>query len=156
MEEGHAKKENHRDVQYTSTDPMGLENKEDLAPSVEDLCQPTEELIRQLLPKIREQITLSAALCAVVIQIKCALPRHTKNKTWFLRWLATPVAYLFPKADREEWLGDLYEMHYELIEQEHYPYWIVNAITAAKTLILVWSAVEVRVLDLVSRIRGVS
>lgn len=78
----------------------------------------------------------------------------TIQKTWSLRWLATPIAYLFPKDDREEWLGCLTEMHYELIEQEHYPYWLVNAITVGRILLLVWSAVEVKVLNLISRIRG--
>ena len=78
----------------------------------------------------------------------------TFNKTWVLRWVAIPIAYLFPKKDREEWLGDLREMHHDLIVEEKYPIWVVNTITLGRTIILVWSAIEVRVLDLLSHITG--
>jgi hypothetical protein len=73
--------------------------------------------------------------------------------SWTTRWIAKPVAYLFPKANREEWIGDLMEQENELIK-DGYPRWLVNLISLGKTMILVWSAIEMRVLDLISRVRG--
>ncbi|MEM9008002.1 MAG: hypothetical protein AAGE59_31385 [Cyanobacteria bacterium P01_F01_bin.86] len=78
------------------------------------------------------------------------------SETWVVKWFALPVAYLFPKSDREEWIGDLREMQYELIVENRYPKWVVSAITIMRTFLLVGAAIEIKVLMLVSHIRGIS
>ncbi len=64
------------------------------------------------------------------------------------RWIASPVVYLFPKSRREEWLGDLYELHIEM-QQKDYPPWIINTIDILRTVILIFSAIKITVADLI-------
>lgn len=48
-------------------------------------------------------------------------------ETWATRWVACPIAYLFPPERREEWLGDVYESNREMLHKD-YPRWFVSAI----------------------------
>lgn len=68
---------------------------------------------------------------------------------WATRWIATPIAYLAPKERREEWLGDLYEGNLQLIDQG-YPRWLINTINIGNTIVLVFSALSIKVSDLIS------
>lgn len=70
-------------------------------------------------------------------------------ETWASRWIASPIAYLFPPERREEWLGDLYEVNREMLHKD-YPSWLVNLNNVWKTLILVISALKIRLSDLFS------
>ncbi len=69
-------------------------------------------------------------------------------QTWADRWLAYPVICLFPADRREEWLGDLYEVRNDLIDKQ-YPRWLVNFHIAGRTLILVYSALKISLIDLI-------
>jgi hypothetical protein len=71
-------------------------------------------------------------------------------KTAISRWVATPIAYLFPKAHREEWLGDLYESHQEMIEEE-YPHWLINIVDILRVFVLIGSALKINLIDLISK-----
>jgi hypothetical protein len=68
------------------------------------------------------------------------------TETWVSRWMASPIAYIFPKERREEWLGDLYEVHREMLEK-NYPRWLVNCIDVAKIAVLLTSALQIKVMD---------
>jgi hypothetical protein len=71
-------------------------------------------------------------------------------KTAISRWFAVPIAYLFPKAHREEWLGDLYELHQEMIDEE-YPHWFINVVDAFRVFVLIGSALKINLTDLISK-----
>jgi len=70
-------------------------------------------------------------------------------ETWASRWIACQIAYLFPEERREEWLGDLYEVNREMLHKG-YPRWIVNLNNLGKTVILVLSALKIKLSDLFS------
>jgi hypothetical protein len=67
--------------------------------------------------------------------------------TWSIRWVASPVAYLFPESSREEWLGDLYEVNHLMIHKG-YPRWTIHLINIGKTLILIGSSIGIKLSDL--------
>jgi hypothetical protein len=71
-------------------------------------------------------------------------------ETWSSRWVASPVAYLFPKERREEWLGDLREVSYIMLHQESYPRWMVNIVVAGRTVVLLASALKIQLSDLLA------
>lgn len=70
-------------------------------------------------------------------------------EVWATRWIAAPIAHLFPAERREEWLGDLYAENLQLMD-ENYPRWMINTINIGKTIVLVSSALRIRVSDLIS------
>lgn len=67
-------------------------------------------------------------------------------ETWASRWIASPVAYLFPADRREEWLGDLYEVNREMLHKD-YPRWLVNVINIGRTIIFALSALQIKITD---------
>jgi hypothetical protein len=71
------------------------------------------------------------------------------SETWVSRWIASPIAYLFPPERREEWLGDLYEVNGEMLHK-NYPRWQVNLNNLGKTVILMISALQIKLSDLLS------
>ena len=70
-------------------------------------------------------------------------------ETWASRWVASPIACLFPKQTREEWLGDLYELNREMLHKD-YPRLMVNIINVGRTAVLVLSALDIKLKDLLS------
>ncbi len=70
-------------------------------------------------------------------------------EVWATRHIAIPIAYLFPKERREEWLGDLYEGNQELINQG-YSQLVINLINTGTTIVLIFSALSIKVSDLIS------
>lgn len=70
-------------------------------------------------------------------------------ETWATRWIASPIAYLFPPERREEWLGDSYEINREMLHK-HYPKWSINLVMIGRTVILITSAVQIKLSDLIS------
>jgi hypothetical protein len=74
---------------------------------------------------------------------------HKPDETWATRWIATPIAHLFPAERREEWLGDLYESN-NILLQQNYPRWLVNIINVVRTGILIVSAIKIKLSDLLS------
>lgn len=48
-------------------------------------------------------------------------------ETWASRWIVSLVAYLMDARQREEWLGDLLEVHREMILKGR-PRWLINII----------------------------
>jgi hypothetical protein len=75
--------------------------------------------------------------------------RSLSTEPWEMKWFSRPLAYLLPRDDREEWLGDLVETRHDLIK-EGYPKWVASLITVAKSGLLVWSLIRIRYQDLVS------
>jgi hypothetical protein len=71
------------------------------------------------------------------------------EETWTSRWIVTPIAHLFPAERREEWLGDLYESNLILLDQ-NYPRWLVNVINVGRTVILIVSAMQIKLSDLLT------
>lgn len=71
------------------------------------------------------------------------------TETWATRWIASPIAYLFPPERREEWLGDSYEINREMLHK-HYPKWSINLVMIGRTVILITSAVQIKLSDLIS------
>ncbi|MBD2384386.1 hypothetical protein [Cylindrospermum sp. FACHB-282] len=69
------------------------------------------------------------------------------GETWVSRWIGSPIAYLFPPERREEWLGDLYEVNREMLHKS-YPRWQVNLNNLGKTIILIISALKIKLSDL--------
>lgn len=70
-------------------------------------------------------------------------------ETWASKWVASPIAYLFPKERREEWLGDLYEVNREMLHKG-YPRWFVSITAIVRTIILIISACKIKLLDFFS------
>lgn len=75
--------------------------------------------------------------------------RFDSAETWTSRWVASSIAYLFPENSREEWLGDLYEVNREMLHKG-YPRWWINLINALRTAILVISALQIKLSDLLT------
>lgn len=71
---------------------------------------------------------------------------NTNSEPWVSRWIAAPIGYLCSKERREEWLGDLYEVIYEM-KTKNYPKWMINLICIGKTTILIVSAFEIKISD---------
>jgi hypothetical protein len=67
-------------------------------------------------------------------------------ETWVSKWISCPIAYLFPEERREEWLGDLYELNREMLHKS-YPRWMVNLINIGRTIILIFSALQIKISD---------
>lgn len=68
-------------------------------------------------------------------------------ETWASKWIACPVAYLFPKDRREECLGDLYEVNWGM-QNNGYSRWFINVINVAQSVVWVCSAIQIKVSDL--------
>ena len=79
--------------------------------------------------------------------------RSDPAETWCSRWVASPIAYLFPKKTREEWLGDLYEVNREMLHKG-FPRWQVNLNNVVKTAILVVSSLQIKLSDFISSTIG--
>ena len=94
------------------------------------------------------------AVAIAIQKVSLRLKKFSLRPIWSLRWVAKPVGYLLPRDDREEWLGDLEEIHHLMLVEETYPAWIINLVIAIKTLLLVWTAVEVHIVNLFSRNSG--
>ena len=75
--------------------------------------------------------------------------KFESGETWASRWIASQIAYLFPPERREEWLGDLYEVNREMLHKG-YPRWQVNLNNLGKTVILIISALKIKLSDLLS------
>lgn len=75
--------------------------------------------------------------------------RSDPAETWTSRWVASPIAYLLPENSREEWLGDLYEVNREMLHKGYSRWWI-NLINALRTIILVISALQIKLSDLLA------
>ncbi len=70
-----------------------------------------------------------------------------KKELWSVRWVAYPTACLFPRQKREEWMGDLHEVILKMADNG-YPKCVINIICIAWTLILIASAIEISIKDL--------
>ena len=70
-------------------------------------------------------------------------------ESWSTRWVAAPIAYLFPEERREEWLGDLYEENREMMHKK-YPQWFIHITNILRTIILVHSAFQIKLFDFIS------
>lgn len=84
-------------------------------------------------------------------QLNKRLRKYKKSdsaETWASR-IASQIAYLFPSERREEWLGDLYEVNREMLHKG-YPHWQINLNNLAKTVILIISALKIRLSDFIS------
>lgn len=57
------------------------------------------------------------------------------------------VACIFPQEICEEWLGELRESRWELINAG-YPWWRVSLITSGRVLLLFWSLIQMKYQDL--------
>lgn len=57
------------------------------------------------------------------------------------------VACILPQEICEEWLGELRESRFELINAG-YPWWRVSLITSGRVLLLFWSLIQVKYQDL--------
>lgn len=70
-------------------------------------------------------------------------------ETWASCWVASPIAYLLPAESREEWLGDLYEVNREMLHKG-YPRWFINLINVGRTVVLIVSAIQIKITDFIS------
>ena len=70
-----------------------------------------------------------------------------KVETWASRWVAAPIAYLLPEEHREEWLGDLYEVNWQMLNKG-YPKLLVNFVNVGRTTILIVSSLQIKLIDL--------
>ena len=103
-----------------------------------------EQLIEVVTAEVEKQEKLS--------KLNKRLRKYKKfdpAETWASKWIACQIAYLFPEERREEWLGDLYEVNSEMFHKG-YPRWIVNLNNLAKTVILVLSALKIKLSDFLS------
>ncbi|MDJ0842972.1 MAG: hypothetical protein QNJ08_01920 [Crocosphaera sp.] len=70
--------------------------------------------------------------------------------SWSTKWLVIPVILLLPKDRMEEWLGDLYQSL--SLAFDKYPQWFINLIIIFKTGILIMSALNIKISDLLELI----
>lgn len=115
----------------------------------EEVIEVVEELIAQKVVTNLEDLVENLENLS---KLKKRLRKYKKSdpaETWTSRWIASPIAYLFPPERREEWLGDLYEVNWEMLHKD-YPRWLVNLNNVWKTVILVISALKIKLSDFFS------
>ena len=78
-----------------------------------------------------------------------------KKELWSVRWVAYPIACLFPRQKREEWIGDLHEVILRL-EDKRYPRLLINCICVVSTFILILSAIEISIKDLLAAAKKIN
>ena len=113
----------------------------------EELDHSIKELERSL-----EEMTAKLEILEKESKLQKRLRKYKQfepAETWASRWVASPIAYLFPEEVREEWLGDLYEVNREMI-RKGYGRWLVNLINVGRIAILVLSAVQIKVSDFIA------
>lgn len=71
------------------------------------------------------------------------------TETWASRWVASPIAYLFPEIQQEEWLGDLHETNYKMLLKGRHR-WELNINNTLRTIELIESALRVKLSEWVS------
>lgn len=81
--------------------------------------------------------------------------RH-RHELWARKWIARPVAFLFPKQKREEWEGDLDEIIDQWQKLYKYPRWFTNIMIIVKTFILILSAIEISIKDLLIAVKKIN
>ncbi|MEH2301051.1 MAG: hypothetical protein V7K88_19135 [Nostoc sp.] len=116
---------------------------------LEEVIKVVEELKAQ---KVVNNLEDSVENLEKFSKLNKRLRKYKKSEpaeTWASRWIASPIAYLFPQERREEWLGDLYEVNREM-QHKGYPRWLVNLNNVLKTVILVISALKIRLSDFFS------
>jgi hypothetical protein len=74
-------------------------------------------------------------------------PSTECQNLWAFKWIACPTIYLFPSDRWEEQFGDLHELTSIMLTKYPRPY--VNVIIILKTLVLVLSAIQIQLQDLV-------
>jgi hypothetical protein len=74
------------------------------------------------------------------------------TETWASRWIASPIAYLFPEIQQEEWLGDLYETNYKMLRKGRHR-WELNVNNIVRTIELIESALRVKLSGWVSLLK---
>ncbi len=79
-----------------------------------------------------------------------------RDELWARKWIARPVAVLFPKQKREEWLGDLHEIIDRWQRKYQYPIWFINLMIIVKTFVLILSAIEIRIVDLFIAVKKIN
>ncbi|AFZ26712.1 hypothetical protein Cylst_4644 [Cylindrospermum stagnale PCC 7417] len=112
---------------------------------IEDIVSLKSEKIITDLEELAEELEKLSKLNKRLRKYKKVEP----GETWVSRWIASPIAYLFPPERREEWLGDLYEVNGEMLHKS-YPRWQVNLNNLGKTVILIISALQIKLSDLLS------
>lgn len=75
------------------------------------------------------------------------LIKQAKGETWSSRWIASPMAYLLDRRQREEWLGDIKDVEREMLNKRQFPRWWINFIIIGRVAILLKSILEVRQID---------
>jgi hypothetical protein len=71
---------------------------------------------------------------------------HSSLETPISRWVVFPLVCLLPRDRREEWLGDLYELHQEMLRKK-YPRWFVNVVDLCRVLALILSELKIKISD---------
>lgn len=70
------------------------------------------------------------------------------EKTWVSEYITCFVAYsFFSKQQREEWMGDIYEINYDLLSQGK-PRYFVNLVDFTRTLFFVLAKLKITARDL--------
>ncbi|MEH2339171.1 hypothetical protein [Nostoc sp.] len=116
---------------------------------LEEVIKVVEELKAQ---KVVNDLEDSVENLEKLSKLNKRLRKYKKSdpaETWASRWIASPIAYLFPPERREEWLGDLYEVNREMLHKGYHR-WLVNLNNVLKTVILVISALKIRLSDFFS------
>jgi hypothetical protein len=107
-------------------------------------------------PTVETQLEKRATELELLEKASALEKRYRKYKrcdpaeTWATRWVACPIAYLFPAERREEWLGDLYETNREMLHKD-YPQWFVSLNNIGRTAVLVFSALQIKLADFISQ-----
>src|SRR5712692_10828769 len=81
-------------------------------------------------------------------QSRRATSRSTEQgvRAWEL-WGVSLLGYLLPKRQREEWMGDLTEARFELLEQG-WRRWALVIVTLGRAFLLAWSLIRIKYQDL--------
>ncbi|MCT7953541.1 hypothetical protein NG798_27470 [Ancylothrix sp. C2] len=125
---------------HGSQTTLSIQQLEELGYFLEEL-EPSIEEVTARLEKLEKRSKLEKKLRKY--------KRFEPSETWASRWVASPIAYLFPEERREEWLGDLYEVNREMIHKG-YPFWAINTINVGKTAVLVLSSLKIKLSDFIS------
>jgi hypothetical protein len=116
--------------------------------SVTEVSKNPPEVINDLEGLI-EAATIEVEKLENLTKLQKRLRKYKKSdyaETWASKWISSPIAYLFPEERREEWLGDLYELNREMLHKGYHR-WMVNLINIGRTIILIFSALQIKISD---------
>lgn len=101
------------------------------------------------------EVSIRTACLDMIEEIRQQIHHGVQDgaQPWVTWWVAAPIAYLLSPKDREEWIGDLQEVNHQMT-LAGYPRWMINLVNIGKLIRLIVSFIDIKIVDLIIKLRG--